>query len=114
MFLRFLKLPKYQRYEYKPRYWDPEKEELEKRMQQIRDRQNGVSADAVRSRIASGGIRRGFAGSSRIRQQQTKRSNIMLIAIIIALFFLAYMFLNVYLPGFEEMLNNKQGRTDGF
>ena len=72
MFLRFLKLPKYQRYEYKPRYWDPEKEELEKRMQQIRDRQNGVSADAVRSRIASGGIRRGFAGSSRIRQQQTK------------------------------------------
>lgn len=114
MFLKFLKLPKYQRYEYKPRYWDPQKEEMEKRIQQIKDRQNGVSAESVRARIASGGIRRGFEATGHRRRQQTMRSNFILIGVIIALLFLAYMLLNVYLPEFEEMLNNKQGGASEF
>lgn len=112
MFLKFLKLPKYQRYEYKPRYWDPQKEEMEKRVQHIKDRQNGVTADSVRSRIASGGIRRGFEATGARRKQQAMRSNFILIGVILALLFLAYMLLNVYLPEFEEMLNNKQGGSE--
>lgn len=108
MFLRFLKLPKSQRYQYNPRYWDPEKEEMEKKVQQIKDRQNGASSASIRSRLASGGIRRGFEVSGRGRKKQAMRSNFILIAVIIALLFLAYMLLNVYLPEFEEMLNSKQ------
>ena len=33
---RFIKLPSHKRFEYSPRYWDPEKEEREERIRQIK------------------------------------------------------------------------------
>ena len=43
---RFLKLPKHQKYDYIPRYWDPQKEELDERLKRIEDIKSG-DAEAV-------------------------------------------------------------------
>lgn len=93
---RFIKLPKHQRYQYKPRYWDPEKEELEARMEQIESLKN-AGTDGMKARIASG-MKRGYKGDQRYRNRQTSRSNLVLLFVVIGLLALCYIFLTVYLP----------------
>ena len=96
--LRFFKVPKHQQYEYKPRYWDPRKEELEDRLKRI-DKIKGRDAEAVKARL-SGGFRRGFeaTGVKRSRRGQVMRSNLILVGIIVILLLLSYLLLTVYLP----------------
>ncbi len=105
--LRFFRVPKHQQYDYKPRYWDPKKEELEERLQEIEDRK-GKSIDAVKARL-SGGLRRGgYHTDGRYRKRQVARSNLMLVAIIAVLVLISYLLL-VQLPGFMEVLENGNG-----
>lgn len=88
MAISFIKLPKHKRFEYTPRYWDPEKEEREERVRQIK-RDMGIE---VSSNPTHTTIRR---GSFRQRQKQkvkaTKASNIRLLVILIVLFIIAYL-----------------------
>lgn len=101
---RFLKLPKHQKYDYIPRYWDPQKEELEERLKRIEDVKSG-DTEAVKSRL-SGGFRRGYQqGNARFRKQQAKRSNLILLLVVAALIFLTYMFISVYLPEIAASLS---------
>jgi hypothetical protein len=101
--LRFLKLPEHQQYDYKPRFWDPQKEELEERLKRIDEIQDGGTAGA-RARI-SGGFRRGYNMDSKVRSRQVMRSNLMLIGVVVALVVLSYLMISVYLPQIVEMLN---------
>jgi hypothetical protein len=96
--IRFTKLPKHQQYEYKPRYWDPRKEELKERLERAeKAKENDV--EAVKSRLSSGGLRRGFSADGRsVRQQQVLRSNLILLGVIAIILFLSYLFLTAYLP----------------
>lgn len=94
--LRFFKVPKHQKYEYKPRFWDPKKEEREERLAQLKAME-GSNTDAIKARI-SGGIRRGYAKDASIRNKQVMRSNIILATIIVGLIVISYMVLVVYLP----------------
>jgi hypothetical protein len=48
--LRFFRVPKHQQYDYKPRFWDPKKEELQERLDRIEKIQGG---DPMRLRPAS-------------------------------------------------------------
>jgi len=75
----FFKLPKARQYNHKPIYYDPEKEEREQKL-----KQNNVNADSER--------RINFRKNKQARKDTTK-TNIRLIAIIIALIFLAIYFL---------------------
>lgn len=100
--LRFFNLPKHQQYDYKPRYWDPKKEELEERLKRLEKIQSG-GAEGARARI-SGGFRRGFSLDSKARSRQVRRSNLMLIGIVVALVVLSYVMLSVYLPQIVDML----------
>ena len=59
--LNFFKTPKHQRYNYRPRYWDPKKEELEDRMQKYKGKEGKNDVDAVKSRL-SRGFRKGGGG----------------------------------------------------
>jgi len=97
-FIRFSRLPKHQQYQYKPRYWDPQKEELEERLKQVENMKGG-DAEAIKARLA-GGFRRGYqqGGQSRFRKQQVMRSNLVLLGLILLLLFLSYLFIRVYLP----------------
>jgi hypothetical protein len=52
--LKFFKTPKHKQFNYQPRYWDPEKEEFEKRVaaaKQEAEAEKDFSKDALRDRI---------------------------------------------------------------
>lgn len=88
MAISFIKLPRHKRFEYTPRYWDPEKEERESRVRQIK-KEMGIEVSSNPTRTT---IRR---GSFRQRQKQktkaTRASNIRLLVILAALFIIAYL-----------------------
>jgi hypothetical protein len=105
--LRFFRLPKHQQWDYKPRYWDPKKEELEERLKRIEEMKSG-DAEAMKTRI-SGGFRRGFGGGDySARKSQVMRSNLILLGIIVVLVLLAYLFLTLYLPQIAEALGAQE------
>ncbi len=103
-FFRFTKLPKHRQYEYTPRYWNPEKEELEERLKRIEERKQG-DKDAMKSRISSG-FRRGYIGGRSLRGKQARRSNAILLGIVVLLIFFTYFALTEYLPGLVESMES--------
>jgi len=103
--LRFSKLPKHQRYEYKPRYWNPEKEELEERLKQI-EQLKGGNAEGMKARIQSGLRRGSVSRGSHRRQAQVRRSNFVLFAVVLGLLAMCYVFLTQYLPQIVETLES--------
>ncbi len=102
-FFRFIKLPKHRQYEYTPRYWNPEKEELEERLRRVEERKQS-DKDAMKSRISSG-FRKGYTGGRSLRGKQARRSNVILLAIVVMLIFFTYFALTEYLPGLVEALD---------
>ena len=108
--LRFFRVPRHQQYEYKPRYWDPRKEELEERLKRVEKIQQR-DAEAVKARL-SGGFRRGFeAGGRTSHRGQVLRSNLILLGIIVILLLLSYLLLTVYLP---EVVNFLEPASEEF
>lgn len=86
---RFIKLPGHKRFEYSPRHWDPEKEEFEERVRQIRQEiGEDVPRDPNKTTIKRGSFRQ-------VRQQTkvraTRSSNLRLIVILVALLVIAYL-----------------------
>lgn len=95
--IRFFKLPKHSTYDYKPRYYDPQKEELEERLKRIEDLKGG-DVDAAKARIA-GGFKRGFSKDhNRFRRKQVAQSNYILLATMITLGILTIYLLSRYMP----------------
>lgn len=104
-FLRLFKPPKNQQFSYKPRYWDPKKEESEERRQRIEQLQNG-GVEAMKTRI-SGGFRKGQGGKAAgaYRSARVKKSNSTLVIVLVCLFVLAYLAYEVYFPDLEAWLS---------
>ena len=100
---RLFKLPKPKRHEYKPRFYDAKKEELEKRINRF-ERLKNNDPEAIKEGITGAfnrNVRGGggnYFGAVKMRQRETRRSNFILLALIIILTALCYMVLNVYLP----------------
>ena len=101
--LNFFKTPRNQRYEYKPRFWDPDKEKRQERLEYL-ESIKGNSTEAVKSRL-KGGFKRGYISDNEVRSRAVARSNKMLLIIIIVLICLSYVFLTVYLPELLESLD---------
>ncbi|NJC27247.1 hypothetical protein [Neolewinella antarctica] len=104
---KFLKPPSHQQFSYKPRYWNPKKEEAEQRNARIEQLQNG-GIDAMKTRI-SGGFRKGAGGAAAgtYRNQRVKRSNGTLFLVIIGLLVVSYFAIEVYFPDFSGWLNTE-------
>lgn len=102
------KTPKHSQFDYRPRYWDPEKEEREERRRQL-EMIKDSSVDGTKARITSG-FRRGYTSNSSYRRRQVMRSNLVLIGIIFALLFFCYIFLTQYLPQIENFVGEMQDR----
>lgn len=96
-FLKVFKVPKNQKFQYRPRHWDPQKEELENRLRQAEERRRS-DASGAKARIASEMRRQKGGGDKRFRQQQVFRSNLLLFGIIAFLLLAAYVFLQIYMP----------------
>ena len=88
---RLFKLPRHREFEYQPLYYDPVKEEREKRNREI-ERELGLNTqDDVDFKT---GIRRGsMRHYIRSQKRATRNSNLRLFIIISILFFLAYLLL---------------------
>ncbi|PSR12980.1 MAG: hypothetical protein DA408_14805 [Bacteroidetes bacterium] len=93
---KIFKVPVHQKFSYKPMHYDPRKEELEERLRTLTELQRDDIAGA-KSRIASG-LRSGYLADQTYRQQQIRRSNLVIVGVVIMLLVLGYLLLNVYLP----------------
>lgn len=99
----FFKAPKPQRFDYKPMYYDPRKEQLEERVKQIKAMQED-NPDAAKSRIKAG-LRRGYStGNASIRKKALFRSNMILLVVVGVLIVLTYGFLTLYLPHLVKLV----------
>ena len=105
--LRFFKTPKHQQYQYKPRFWDPKKEELEERMKQIEAAKEG-DVEAMKARLAAT-FRKGYSNDTHLRKRQVMRSNLILLGIIVLLIILSYLFIIVYLPQIADRVGSGGG-----
>ncbi|MBV6428248.1 MAG: hypothetical protein KIPDCIKN_02774 [Haliscomenobacter sp.] len=105
--IRLFQVPKHKNYEYKPRYWDPKKEELEERIRKIRDaKEKGIEGMGERIRA---GMRTSYKRDYSAMQTQVIRANIRLIAIILVLLGASYVVLIQYLPRIVNALERSQG-----
>lgn len=86
---RFIKLPGHKQFNYSPRYWDPDKEELEERIRRIRQEMGvDVPSDPNRSTIRRGSFRQ---ATQKTKVKATRSSNIRLLVILVVLLLLAYL-----------------------
>ena len=86
---RFFKLPGHKKFNYNPRYWDPDKEELEERIRQIKQEMGvEVPRDPNRSTIRRGSFR---TASQKAKVKASRTSNIRLLVILAVLLLLAYL-----------------------
>lgn len=88
--MKFFHTPKNKKFNYEPRYYDEQKEELEARVRQIK-REMGVSDDESADKPYTSSIRKGeMRGYMRQSQHTKKKSGIRLVVVLIALLALAY------------------------
>jgi len=86
---RFIKLPGHKQFTYSPRYWDPEKEEREDRIRQIKAEMGiEISSDPNRSTIKRGSFRQ---ARQKAKVKATRTSNLRLVVILAVLLMLAYL-----------------------
>lgn len=86
---RFIKLPGHKQFNYSPRYWDPEKEEREERIRQIKQEMGvEVPSDPNRSTIKRGSFRQ-VRQTAKVKANRS--SNIRLVVILAVLLMLAYL-----------------------
>ncbi len=93
----FLKTIKPVQFDFKPRYFDAEKEAREKRRKELEDIQKG-DAEGMKARIASGFRRPEALDAIHYRRKMTTRSNMLVIALIFFLGLLVLLLFNVLLP----------------
>ena len=86
---RFIKLPGHKRFEYTPRYWDPEKEEFEERVRLIKQEMGeDVPRGSNRTTIKRGSFRQ---VKQQAKVRASRSSNIRLLVILISLLLIAYL-----------------------
>jgi hypothetical protein len=102
-FLKVFRVPKNQKFNYKPRHWDPQKEEFDERRRQAEERRKSGAAGA-KARIASEFRRGKGGGDARFRQQQVFRSNMLLFGIVLFLLLTVYVLIQIYMPQLLDLL----------
>ncbi|MGH1434576.1 MAG: hypothetical protein ACRBG0_08970 [Lewinella sp.] len=99
---RMFKVPVHQKFDYKPMYYDPKKEELEERIKGLKELQKD-DVEGAKARIASG-MRSSYLADQEYRKRQVLRSNLVLVGVVIMLIVLGYLLLNVYLPDLNKFI----------
>ena len=98
----FFKTPGHRQFQYVPRFYDPDKEDLDARVRRAQlESQDG--AEAMKSRISSG-LRR-QRGNMSARKRSVVKSNMIILGAVIILIFLVALLVNSYLPRILEYLD---------
>ncbi len=90
----FFKMPKPKQFNFKPRYYDANKERINEIMKRHSD-DNKSNPEAMKSRISQGFVRRGLA-EKRYESNIRKRSNRTLLIVFVALVLISYLLLSKY------------------
>ncbi len=98
----FFKAPRHQRFKYVPRFYDPQKERLNEILGKSGDGQELDRADLAKARISRSFRSRNT--DSEIARRSRKRSNVILLAVMVVLLVLSYILLMVYLPRLVQMI----------
>ncbi|MFN7116950.1 MAG: hypothetical protein ACK4TA_09145 [Saprospiraceae bacterium] len=107
-FLKFTRVPRHKQFEYKPRFWNPEKEELEERLKRTEELKSD-DPEAIKARISSGFRNKGYGYGDRelsFRRRETKRSNYTLLLIVAILLFAFWYFITNYLPQWASLFES--------
>lgn len=88
------KQPTYQRFLYKPRFWNEKKEDIDRQIQTAEARRDG-DIEAIKLSVAKtfkrGGGNRNYMADRKYRVEQTRRSNkrlLMIIAVLCLAFYI--------------------------
>ena len=95
-FIRLQKVPKHKKFDYTPRHYDAQKEELMQRVEAAKGNSD-VNIEASKGRIKSQ-LRRGRNNNPALRSKQVVKSNKMILAIVVILIIGLLVMINVYLP----------------
>jgi len=99
--LKFFRVPKNQKFDYIPRYYDAKHEDLHRRIKVAKQAKDG-DPDALKARISTGFNRKSKSYRS-TGTSHSMRRNLFLLALIAGLFLITYLLLNVYLPRIIQM-----------
>lgn len=98
-FLSFGKRPKHRKFDYIPRYYDPDKEELQERLRQYKTNTavNSDDTELAKQRIR-GGFRRNSRTNTEAMRIANRKSNMRLLLVLATLLLMSIYFINRYLP----------------
>ena len=107
MKITFFKLPDHRRFNYSPRYLDPDQEKQKERQRRIRE-EMGMPVEEETGRGYSdrirGSMRRKIKAHFEVTRKERKKSNLRLIIILIVLMVLFYYLLNSAREWYELLL----------
>lgn len=86
----FGKRPKHRKFDYNPRFWDPEKEALQQQIDQYKG--DLTDQDKVKQRISSG-LRNRYMGDEDFKKNSVRKSNKRIIYIVFILGVITYLIL---------------------
>ena len=102
--LRFFKTAKPRSFNFIPRYYDPEEEERAERHKR-REKLMNKDTEGMKERISSGlKYRGGYTSDRSARKRAVRKSNFVMLAVLVFLILLTYGFIKVYLPQIMEAL----------
>ncbi len=79
---------------FKPRYYDPIKEELDQRLSPYMEEDKKTDVDTIKDRIRRGLKAKSRTDQTQFNSEQNKKSNLRLVFIFFFLLFLAYLLLS--------------------
>ena len=94
-FFSFGKKIRHRRFDYIPRYYDQDKEELEARLEKYNRKPGNIELSKQRIR---GGFKRKYSVNSDYSKKTVQRSNRILLIVIGVLLMLTYLFITEYMP----------------
>lgn len=100
----FGKRTKHRKFDFIPRFYDPDKEKMEERMKKYGNEKIDDS-ELMKQRIKSGFKTRGRKVDPEFRSKQVKKSNLILLSVLAILIFLSYIFIVDYLPRIIEVFD---------
>ncbi len=100
----FGKRPKHRKFDYRPRFYDEDKERLEEAVQQYKGEVK--AEDKVKARISSG-LRQRYRGDEALRRSSTKKSNMRILYILVILMIVTYLILSS--SGIQTFIESLEG-----
>lgn len=107
-FLSFGKRPRHRKFDYIPRYYNAEKEDLKERLRIYKKDPNEEGNTELAKQRIRGGFRRNSRAASEATRIANRKSNMRLLMILATLLLMTVYFINKYLPKIVAAVESTQ------